>query len=280
MRMPVMRLRVVCGLGETMATFSPRIWLSNVDLPTLGRPIMAIVPERKGGAFFFLFLFSGSAINQNRAKTYYDIAEPPFKVKSGSPIPVMPIRLTAPMKRRLTRRALEMIENSLKHFPELQDTTITVGYTRKHLGSATILYRKGIITRLIIRLRVRKVTYQTIGHELTHLIQGLAHGGRSRSRSADPAKVPSGEQQCDIWTLARDPLFCDDPPTYIKMPRSIRERWPEYADQVRHLCIAAITKRHTHRFYIRWLEQELRNLAKKARAKNREAQQLLLPFVI
>jgi hypothetical protein len=23
---------------------------------------------------------------------------------------------------------------------------------------------------------VRKVTYQTIGHELTHLIQGLAHG--------------------------------------------------------------------------------------------------------
>jgi hypothetical protein len=192
----------------------------------------------------------------------------------------MPIRLTAPMKRRLTRRALEMVENSLKFFPELRDATITVGYTRKHLGSATIVYRKGIITRLIIRLRVRKVTYQTIGHELTHLIQGVAHGGRSRSRSADPAKVPSGERQCDIWTLARAPLFCDDPPTYIKMPRSIRESWPEYADQVRLLCIAAIAKRHTHRFYIRWLEQELRNLAKTARAENRQAQQLFLPFAV
>jgi hypothetical protein len=191
----------------------------------------------------------------------------------------MPFRLTAPMKRRLTRRAFEMIERSLQLFPELHDAAITVGYTRKHLGSATIVYRKGIIMRLIIRLRVRKVTYQTIGHELTHLIQGLAHGDRSRSRSADPAKVPSGEQQCDIWTLARAPLFCDDPPTYLKLPRRIREHWPEYADQVRDLCIAAIEKRHTHRFYIRWLEGELRKLAKTARAKDRQTQQLLLPFV-
>jgi len=191
----------------------------------------------------------------------------------------MPIQLTAPMKRRLTRRTFTMLERSLQLFPELTDKIVTVGYTRKHLGSATIVYRKGITLRLIIRLRARKVTYQTIGHELTHLIQGLAYGDRSRSRSADPATVPSGEQQCDIWTLARDPLFCDDPPTYIKMPRSIRERWPEYAEQVRHLCLAAIEKRHTYRFYIRWLEEELRNLPQAARAKKRQAQQLSLPFV-
>ena len=192
----------------------------------------------------------------------------------------MPIRLTPLMRQRLTRRAQEMIERSLQLFPELNDTTITVGYTRKHLGSATVVYRKGVITRLIIRLRVRKVTYQTIGHELTHLIQGLTHGDRSKSRSADPAKVPSGEQQCDIWTLARDPLFCDDPPTYIKMPRLIREHWPDYASEVRDLCIAAIEKRHTHRLYIRWLEDDLRKLAKAPRLRNRQTDQLLLPFVI
>ena len=69
-----------------------------------------------------------------------------------------------------------MIERSLGYFPELKDSTITIGYTRKHLGSATVIYRKGIISRLIIRFKVRKVTYQTIGHELTHLIQGLAYG--------------------------------------------------------------------------------------------------------
>jgi hypothetical protein len=191
----------------------------------------------------------------------------------------MPIRLTPLMRQRLTRRAQEMIERSLQRFPELKDTSLTVGYTRKHLGSATVVYRKGVITRLIIRLKVRNVTYQTIGHELTHLIQGLAHGDRSKSRSADPAKVPSGEQQCDIWTLARDPLFCDDPPTYIKMPRLIRDRWPDYANEVRDLCIAAIEKRHTHRHYIRWLEEELRKLAKTPRERDPQPDQLRLPFV-
>jgi hypothetical protein len=192
----------------------------------------------------------------------------------------MPVRLTPQMKQRLTRRAHGMIECSLQLFPELKDTIITVGYTRKHLGSATVVYRQGVITQLIIRLRVRKVTYQTIGHELTHLIQGLAHGDRSRSRAADPAKVPSGETQCDIWTLARDPLFCDDPPTYIKMPRPIRDHWRDYADQVRELCIAAIEKRHTQRFYIRWLEDEIRKLAKTARPKKLHVNQLWLPFGI
>lgn len=192
----------------------------------------------------------------------------------------MPIRLTPQMKQRLTRRAHEMIERSLQLFPELKDAAITVGYTRKHLGSATVVYRKGTLYRMIIRLRVRKVSYQTIGHELTHLIQGLAYGDRSRNRETDPDKVPSGEKQCDIWTLARDPLFCDDAPTYIKMPRSIRERWPDYAETVRELCIAAIEKRHTYRQYIRWLEDEIRKLPKAPRQEKLAAAQLTLPFVI
>jgi hypothetical protein len=183
------------------------------------------------------------------------------------------------MRQRLTRRAHDMIERSLRLFPELQDTVITIGYTRKHLGSATVIYRKGIIYRMIIRLKVRKVTYQTIGHELTHLIQGLAHGDRSGARTIDPGKIPSGEKQCDIWTLARDPLFCDDAPTYIKMPRTLRERWPDYAESVRDLCIAAIEKRHTHRQYIRWLEDEIGKLPKAPRQEKIIPGQLNLPFV-
>ncbi len=63
------------------------------------------------------------------------------------------IRLTPQMKQRLTRRAYEMVERSLSCFPELKDATITIGYTRKHLGSATVIYRKGVISRLIIRLK-------------------------------------------------------------------------------------------------------------------------------
>ena len=192
----------------------------------------------------------------------------------------MPIRLTPLMKQRLTRRAYEMIERSLSCFPELKEATITIGYTRKHLGSATVVYRKGVISRLIIRLKVRKVTFQTIGHELTHLIQGLGRGNLSAPRAIDPDRIPSGETQCDIWTLARDPLFCDDPPTYLKMPRNMRERWPDYSESVRELCIAAIEKRHTHRQYIRWLEEEIRKLSKALRQNKPTPAQLVLPFVI
>ena len=53
----------------------------------------------------------------------------------------MPLRLTPQMKQRMTRRTLEMVQRSLGYFPELKDAAITIGYTRKHLGSATVIYR-------------------------------------------------------------------------------------------------------------------------------------------
>lgn len=191
----------------------------------------------------------------------------------------MPLRLTPQMKKRVTRRPLAMIQRSLTYFPELQDAEITIGYTRKHLGSATVIYRKGLLHRLIIRLRVRRVSFQTIGHELTHLVQGLNYGARRSANGLDPLAIPSGETQCDIWTLARDPLFCDDAPTYIKLPRRVREHWAEYADPVRELCIAAIAKRHAQRHYIRWLEAEIANLAKPTPVERiARSIQMLLPF--
>jgi hypothetical protein len=171
------------------------------------------------------------------------------------------------MKKRLTRRAQEMIDRSLAYFPELNGKTITVGYTRKHLGSATVVYRKGVISQLVIRFKVRKLTYQTIGHEMTHLVQGLARGNRRARSPADPGSIPSGEKQCDIWTLARDKLFSDDAPTYLRLPRALRERWPDYAEETRRLCVAAIEKRKTHRLYIRWLEGEIRKLPRKSPQK-------------
>src|ERR1051325_7199345 len=45
--MPSKRWRVVCALREVMLSFWPRMWFSSVDLPTLGRPTMATVPQRK-----------------------------------------------------------------------------------------------------------------------------------------------------------------------------------------------------------------------------------------
>jgi hypothetical protein len=182
------------------------------------------------------------------------------------------------MRKRLTRRAQDMIENALAHFPELIGRAITVGYTRKHLGSATVTYRKGVISGLAIRLKVRQLTYQTIGHELTHLLQGLANAERLRARRADPAKIPAGEKQCDIWTLARHELFCDDAPTYLRLPRVMRASWPAHTTAVRALCLQAIDKRKTHRRYIQWLEAEIRELTRRPIRIASGHQQLELPL--
>lgn len=173
----------------------------------------------------------------------------------------MPLVFTALMKKRLTRRVRIMLGISLRRFPELRRKTITVGYTRANLGSAIVPRPSTANPKLMIRLKVRKLSYNTIGHELTHLVQGLSRLDQTGGDPTTGTKLPSGEKQCDIWNLARSRLFCDDPPGYLKLPRSVRENWPYFAHAIRELCIAAIRKRTTHRFYIRWLESEIRRLA-------------------
>jgi len=179
------------------------------------------------------------------------------------------------MQKRLTRHAEGMIGRSLSYFPELQGKIITVGFSRVHLGSAVMSRKRDSAPQLVIRLRVRNLTYQTIGHELTHLVQGLSLGNQP---GAGYERIPSGETQCDIWTLARHELFCDDPPTYIKLPPLMRELWPNYAAAVRRLCVAAIDKRRVLRPYIRWLESEIATLARPSWQEKMPPAQLTLPF--
>jgi hypothetical protein len=180
------------------------------------------------------------------------------------------------MEKRFSRRVLAMLERSLSRFPELQGHTIAVGVTRANLGSA-VLIRKASEIKLTIRLNVRKLSYQTIGHEFMHLSQGLARE-RIELRRGPAAKIPGGEKQCDVWTLARSQLFCDDPPTYLRLPKEVRENWRRYARPIRSLCIAAIKKRQTNRFYIRWLESEIKRLARAKPSAKHEPLQLSLPF--
>ena len=85
-----------------------------------------------------------------------------------------PFTFTLPMKKRLSRRVIDMLHHGLRQFPELRGRKITVGYTSAHLGSAVVPLRAEAAAKLTIRLKVRKLTYNTIGHELTHLLQGLS----------------------------------------------------------------------------------------------------------
>ena len=182
------------------------------------------------------------------------------------------------MKKRLSRRALKMLHDALRHVPELQGRKITVGYTAAHLGSAVVPLAAADAARLTIRLKVKRLTYHTIGHELTHLLQALSRIRPGRGKPEKDGRIPSGEKQCDVWTLARSGLFCDDAPTYIRLPRAVREGWPVYARAVRRLAIAALEKRKSYRLYIRWLEGRIRDLARRPPPAPREHGQLPLPF--
>lgn len=171
-----------------------------------------------------------------------------------------------------------MLDKALRRFPELQQRTITVGYTSAHLGSALVPLRPEAAKRLTIRLKIKKLSYQTIGHEMTHLLQGLSKIHLKTGRRQKVAPIPYGEKQCDIWTLARSGLFCDDAPTYIRLPRAVRENWPLYARSVRRLCIAALEKRKTYRLYMSWLESRIKDLARRPVAPPKAGEQMALPF--
>ncbi len=190
----------------------------------------------------------------------------------------MPFHFTPLMKKQLTRRALRMLDLSIGRFPELQGKAMTVGHTRSNLGSAIVPREIGPQTRWMIRLKVKGLSYNTIGHELTHLTQGLAQIPRSERHKGARTRIPGGEKQCDIWTLARSPLFCDEAPGYLKLPRRIRENWPPYAKRVRALCSAAIRKRGKIRLYIRWLEEEFKKLAREPLKERPAEAQRSLPF--
>ena len=190
----------------------------------------------------------------------------------------MRLLFTPLMKKRLTRLVHTMLRASLRHFPDLRGRTITIGYTRTNLGTAVLPRHSKSEPKLTVRLNARKLTYNTIGHELTHLVKGLSLFERPDRHSTAANKFPGGEKQCDIWTLARSSLFCNDSPSYLKLPRVVRENWPRYAKSVRALCIMAIEKRKTHRFYIRWLESEVKQLARKPLRESNSFKQLLLPL--
>jgi len=81
----------------------------------------------------------------------------------------MQIQLSGPMKKEMTPAIMSRIERALQEFPEFNGQTITIGLNR-----ATGLHGSALAREMRIRLNPRRragVTYFTIGHELTHLLQ-------------------------------------------------------------------------------------------------------------
>ena len=169
----------------------------------------------------------------------------------------MPIRYTKVMLLVVTSDLEQRLARSLTEFPELTNRTVTVGLTKRAEGTAEAEHMR-------IRLHVRRrqpVSYFTIGHELTHLLQ---NGGLGL--------VPSGEVQCDVWTLARSELFLDDAPSYLCRRLWSRAMWAHHAHHVRDFCLQALERRKTNRRYLVWLRNRIeRHITDThARPENRE----------
>ena len=101
-------------------------------------------------------------------------------------------------------KILERLEFVRRFFPELDDCTIRVGLARKRgvLGWGSLDPEQPGIW-----VRPRRIDSFTVAHEFTHLLQ--ARG-----------LVPRGERSCDLWALARSPLLVDQPPSYLRLPRT------------------------------------------------------------
>jgi hypothetical protein len=167
----------------------------------------------------------------------------------------MRIQLSRPMEKAMTSPLMQRIERALAEFPELSKHKITVGLNRSDElhGSAD---SRNMTIRLNPRLK-GGVTYATIGHELTHLLQ----------KPGGLGLVPYGEEQCDIWTIARSDLFLDDVPFYLCSDLWKKQTWPNHANAVRSLCVEAIRIRETNRRYKVWLEESIKEYLQDARSR-------------
>lgn len=148
----------------------------------------------------------------------------------------------APM--RIQNKLTSMLKKSLKEFPELNNKKIILGITYANDGNAVMDYKKP--DTFTIRLNPRRVTYFTVGHELTHFLQFLQ-------------LAPQGEKASDIFTLAKSQLFLDEPPSYLRIPKRLQDYWEENAFKIHNLSKDALEYRKEHRNYIKWLENKFKN---------------------
>jgi hypothetical protein len=139
-------------------------------------------------------------------------------------------------------------------FPELDAERIEVGLITEPFIFAAA--KTSMVDRIKIVCNPKyPVTHHLIGHELTHFVQHL-------DDEENGMKIPYGEVQCDVWTIARNDLFLDAPPFYLKLPKQIYNHWVQYSKQVRELCVKAIDVRKIKRQYLKWLENEILSLYK------------------
>jgi hypothetical protein len=168
------------------------------------------------------------------------VAEPPPPGYEG------PLLTRALLAHPSRPRILKMVRFALQYFPELAGTQIKIGLARGAQGYASL-------EEPLIWLNPRGLSYQTIAHELVHLLQGRG-------------LVPMGERSCDLYSLARDRMLVDYAPVYLEIPQTFTTDRGELRDGAagvlhRTACEAIRRRAEGERRYIRWFEKQLAQIA-------------------
>jgi len=151
--------------------------------------------------------------------------------------------LTRPLSRhRFRDGVVRKVRYAAAFFPELKGKTIRIGLTRTAKGLA-------VAGGTEIWFNPARLSYHTISHELTHLLQG-------------ETGLPTGEKSCDLFSLARHWTLNDSVPDYIRIPKTLlgeNERIPETsAKLIFAVASEAVQSRSLGlRNYIAWFEKEL-----------------------
>jgi hypothetical protein len=164
------------------------------------------------------------------------------------------VRFTKKANVNFTNEFKKRIIDIFKHFPELHDEIVLVGWIApRGWARGSCWYSSASASKpLKISLQPNERNF-TIAHEFTHLLQ---------ARKKEELQIPSGERACDIWALTRLPLeLIDDYPSYIGN-YLMRKRWYTVKKAVREIAFNAIEIRKIRRQYIVWFEQEVNKLGK------------------
>lgn len=172
--------------------------------------------------------------------------------------------------RKRGKHYLYLLENRthivLEKFPELKDVKeIRYHLTTMQCAGAIDMWGFYKGKRDVVNISVNpeyRPSYNTIGHEFMHFVQAMKDNS-----------IPSTEIACDIFLLARSSLFLDECPSYLLIPRYVRDDWNDlwiyetYKTShinktqrlVRRLCVEAIEQRNNgNRRYVCWLTRRLK----------------------
>jgi hypothetical protein len=177
----------------------------------------------------------GPAVNQVLQLTFSFVSDAPAQ----EPDLVVTRALGAHASRP---RIVRMVRFALQFFPELANETVRLGLARGADGYASL-------EEPSVWLNPRRLSYQTISHELVHLLQwkGL---------------VPMGERSCDIYSLARSLLLVDAAPVYLRIPEDLLMQdgglRPGAPRLLYRTAREALHRRSAgERQYIRWFEKSI-----------------------